>query len=95
MNTEGLSHGDIEELKKEAGIMSAISAHPNVVFVYLNIFHEKLGLLGIIEEPVLTIITELCENGSLKDYITKNPPFSPKALRGMLLGIAKGTFFKD
>jgi len=75
-----LNEQSIESFKKEANVMRNLRPHPNVVL-----------FLGISLPPDPTcIVTEYMKNGSLNDYLKKNPNLPSAAKLKLLLGISNG-----
>jgi tRNA A-37 threonylcarbamoyl transferase component Bud32 len=79
LKSSHLSHKQVEEFMDEFKLMKNLRPHPNIVQV-----------LGIVSEPMLCIVTEYMDGGSLLTYISGPEKISPEIVLGLLQGIAQG-----
>jgi serine/threonine protein kinase len=73
-----LTKDQIQEFQDEASLMMSIPGHINVC-----------QFLGICTEP-LVILTELCSNGSVHEYIKKNGDLDRQTVMHIVKGVASG-----
>ena len=78
--TGAATTSQINEAKREAALMKGLPAHPNVLTFY--------G--ACIDNQGILIVTEICDAGSLDDYLRTNPKLEASTRLQFTVQIARG-----